>query len=241
VDPFQIKEANLLPEEIPLEILYDDKDFLVVNKPAGMVVHPGSGNSEHTLVNALVYHFEELRQKQENIRPGIVHRLDKDTSGVILVAKTDFAHNKFSKQFKKHEIEKVYHTCVKGIVEHEEGICEEPVGRAFLNRKKMVIRPSGGKEAYTFFKVLKRFRKTTYLAVFPKTGRTHQIRVHLNYIGHPLLGDALYGVKSPFIKRQALHAYSLKFKHPRTGQEIEVEAPIPNDMKELLSSLESGV
>ncbi|MFA6600939.1 MAG: RluA family pseudouridine synthase [Candidatus Omnitrophota bacterium] len=226
-------------EAIPLVILYEDDDLIAVDKPAGMVVHPACGNQSHTLVNALLYHVQSLRQCEDRIRPGIVHRLDKDTSGILIVAKNDRAHEKLARQFKQHTIRKVYYAAVKGVVQRDEGLCEEPVGRAFLNRKKVVIKPSGGRDAATYFRVLKRFNRTSLVEVRPRTGRTHQIRVHMAHIGHPVLGDELYGVRSPWICRQALHAFSLTFAHPADGREIHVEAPLPEDMKQLIARLEA--
>ncbi|MBI3306902.1 MAG: RluA family pseudouridine synthase [Candidatus Omnitrophica bacterium] len=227
-------------EDIPLNIIYDDAEVVLVNKPSGMVVHPAHGNREHTLVNALLFHFKKLSKGGgAPARPGIVHRLDKDTSGVLVVAKNDRAHAFLANQFKRHSIERMYLAVVQGIVQHDEGFCEEPVGRTFLNRKKIMIKPSGGKEALTFFRVRKRFKKATLLEVFPKTGRTHQIRVHLAHLGHPVLGDSFYGVTSPWIKRQALHAFSLGFIHPVTKKRCYGESPIPVDMKVLITYLES--
>ncbi|MBI3313385.1 MAG: RluA family pseudouridine synthase [Candidatus Omnitrophica bacterium] len=226
-------------EDIPLDILYDDSDIVVINKPAGMVVHPAQGNREHTLVNALLFHFKKLSKGGSTARPGIVHRLDKGTSGILVIAKNDLAHAFLAGQFKNHTIERIYYAVVQGRVQHDEGVCEEPVGRAFLNRKKVIIKPSGGKEALTLFRVKKRFKKATLLEVFPQTGRTHQIRVHLAHLGHPMLGDSFYGVPSPWIGRQALHAFALGFIHPRTKKRCYWESPIPADMQNLISQLES--
>lgn len=225
-------------EAIPLDILYEDEDLLVVNKPAGLVVHPAHGNLDHTLVNALLYHTRQLSGVGGPIRPGIVHRLDKDTSGVLVVAKNDRVHAALGNQFKGHSIERTYDAIVQGIVQHDEGVCEEPVGRSFLSRKKVIVRPSGGKEAKTCFKVFRRFVKATHLKVFPKTGRTHQIRVHMAHLGHPVLGDAVYGVASPWINRQALHATSLGFTHPTTKKRLLLESKLPEDMQFVLTQLE---
>ena len=227
-------------EDIPLEILFEDEDILVVNKPAGMVVHPAHGNLRHTLVNALLFHVRGLSSLGGPVRPGIVHRLDKDTSGVMVIAKNDRAHAILARQFRHHAIERIYHVVVRGVVQHDEGICEEPVGRAFLNRKKVVVKPSGGKDAVTFFRVVKRFPNASFLEVHPKTGRTHQIRVHMAHLNHPVLGDLLYGMPSPWIARQALHASALGFMHPTSRAIIRFEAPLPPDMKSLLARLESG-
>ncbi|MBI4550244.1 MAG: RluA family pseudouridine synthase [Candidatus Omnitrophica bacterium] len=225
-------------ENIPLSILFEDEDLLVVDKPAGMVVHPAYGNLEHTLVNALLYHTRRnLSLLGGSGRAGIVHRLDKDTSGVLVVAKNDVSHRFLAKQFKDHSIHRVYDAFVKGVVQHNELKCEEPVGRAFVNRKKVVVKPSGGKSSLTFFKVKERFRQATWIQALPHTGRTHQIRVHLSYLGHPVLGDALYGGGSPLIPRHALHARTLEFTHPRSKKRVSFSSELPEDMKQLLIAL----
>lgn len=203
------------------------------------MVHPAHGNPSHTLVNALLFHVQSLGNAYDKVRPGIVHRLDKDTSGLLVVAKNDFAHAHLARQFKEHTIDRVYNAVVRGVIQHDEGVCEEPVGRAFLNRKKIIVRPSGGKEAVTFFRVLRRFANATLVEIRPKTGRTHQIRVHLAHKGHPVLGDLLYGVPFPPLKRQALHALTLGFEQPRTGKWIQLKSELPEDMQELLRFLES--
>lgn len=240
VDPPKAVFDQTRAEEIPLDILYEDEDLLAVNKPAGIVVHPAHGNLEHTLVNALLFHTRQLSDINGPIRPGIVHRLDKDTSGVLVVAKNDKTHASLGNQFKRHTIDRVYFAIVKGVVQHDEGICEEPVGRAFVNRQKIVIKPSGGKDAKTLFRVEKRFPKATLLRIMPQTGRTHQIRVHMAHLNHPVLGDTLYGVPSPWIKRQALHAAKLAVTHPKTHQRLVFESPLPADMTALMAQLESG-
>jgi 23S rRNA pseudouridine1911/1915/1917 synthase len=239
VEKLDTPVEDLPAEAIPLDIVYEDDDCLVVNKKAGMVVHPAHGNPNHTLVNALLFHVQSLGNSEDKIRPGIVHRLDKDTSGLLVVAKNDYAHAKLALQFKEHTIDRVYNAVVRGVVQHNEGVCEEPVGRAFLNRKKVVVRPSGGKDATTFFRVLKRFPNATFVEIRPKTGRTHQIRVHFAHMGHPVLGDSLYGVQFPPIKRQALHALSIGFEQPRTKKWIDLTSELPEDMQELLRFLES--
>lgn len=239
VEKLDAPVEDLSAEAIPLDIVYEDDDCLVVNKMPGMVVHPAHGNPNHTLVNALLFHAQSLENFKDKIRPGIVHRLDKDTSGLLVVAKNDYAHAKLAKQFKEHTIERVYHAIVKGVVQHDEAICEEPVGRAFLNRKKIIVRPSGGKEAVTFFRVLKRFSNATLVEIRPKTGRTHQIRVHFAHMGHPVLGDTFYGIPFSQIQRQALHASSLGFEQPRTQKWIFLTSELPEDMKTLLRYLES--
>ena len=239
VEKLDAPVEDLPAESIPLDIVYEDEDCLVVNKKAGMVVHPAHGNPNHTLVNALLFHVQTLGNAEDKVRPGIVHRLDKDTSGLLVVAKNDYTHAKLALQFKEHTIDRVYNAIVRGVVQHDEGVCEEPVGRAFLNHKKVVIRPSGGKDAITFFRVLKRFPNATFVEIRPKTGRTHQIRVHFAHMGHPVLGDALYGVQFPPIKRQALHALSLGFEQPRTKEWIQLTSELPEDMQGLLHFLES--
>ncbi len=227
-------------EAIPLDIIYEDTELLVVNKPAGMVVHPAHGNPAHTLVNALLYHVRNLSGVGGNIRPGIVHRLDKDTSGLLVVAKNDAAHFFLARLFKDHNIDRTYQAIVRGVVQHDEGEIDEPVGRAFLNRKRVIIRPSGGKEALTYYRVKKRFSKATWLEVKPRTGRTHQIRVHLSHLGHPVLGDSLYGIKAIGIDRQALHASELGFTHPKTKEKLHFESPLPTDIRSLIRHLESN-
>ena len=227
------------PENIPLDILYEDEEVIAVNKPAGMVVHPANGNWHHTLVNALLFHTKHLSGAGGEERPGIVHRLDKDTSGVLIIAKNNAAHRDLARQFKEHTIGRIYHALVRGIVQHDEGYCEEPVGRAFINKKKIMIKPSGGKDAATDYKVLRRFKQATLLEVSPRTGRTHQIRVHMQHIGHPVLGDTLYGIASPLISRQALHAAELTICHPKTGENMTFSSPLPKDMQRLIEQLES--
>lgn len=240
VEKLEAPEEELPAEAIPLNIVYEDDDCLVVNKEAGMVVHPAHGNPNHTLVNALLFHVQTLGNAADKVRPGIVHRLDKDTSGLLVVAKNDFTHAKLARQFKDHTIDRVYHAVVRGVVQHDEGVCEEPVGRAFLNRKKVVIRPSGGKDAVTFFRVVKRFANATLVEIRPKTGRTHQIRVHFAHMGHPILGDTFYGIPFPPIRRQALHASSLGFEQPHTRKWISLTSELPQDMQELLKFLGAG-
>ncbi len=235
------EEPATRAEDIPLDILHEDDDLIVVNKPAGMVVHPAHGNLEHTMVNALLFHTRQLSGTGGPVRPGIVHRLDKDTSGVLVVAKNERAHGILARQFKNHSIERTYMTIVRGVVQHNEGVVEEPVGRAFLNRKKVIIKPSGGKDATTYFSVLQRFPKAdaSLLKIQPQTGRTHQIRVHMAHIGHPVFGDSLYGIASPWINRQALHAAGLGFTHPTSGKRLAFESALPEDMQYLLRQLES--
>ena len=238
------KEIELKAQNIPLEILYEDNDIIVVNKPKGMVVHPANGNPDGTLVNAVMaICHDSLSGIGGEIRPGIVHRLDKDTSGVIVVAKNDKAHINLSEQIKNHEVEKTYLSLVKGFVKENEATINMPIGRSTSNRKKMAVTKSG-KQAITHFKVIKRYKthKQDYalLEVKIETGRTHQIRVHLSQIGYPIVGDSTYsnGKNEWGIEGQCLHAKSLKFKHPITGKEMYIEAKLPQYYEELLRELE---
>lgn len=235
---WEAKTDDLTPaQDIPLTIIHEDKDLLVINKPAGLVVHPANGNPDGTLVNALLYHIKKLSTVGGVIRPGIVHRLDKDTSGVMLVAKNDKSHAFLAEQFQSRTIERIYKVIVSGLVQHEEGYCEQPVGHAFLNKKKVIIKHCGGKDALTYFKVLERFRDATLLELSLHTGRTHQIRVHMGFLGHPVLGDSIYGMKSPWISRQCVHAYSLGFIHPQTKKKVTFKCPIPSDIENVLTNL----
>ena len=232
-------ETNIKPQEIPLEILYEDKDLIIVNKPKGMVVHPANGNPDGTLVNAVMSICKDsLSGIGGELRPGIVHRLDKNTSGAIIVAKNDKSHINLSNQLKNHEIKKVYIALVKGIVKENEATINIPIARSKQDRKKMAV-DAKGKEAITHFKVIQRFDDCTLLEVKLETGRTHQIRVHLSYIGHPIIGDNVYssGKNKWNVVGQCLHAKSLDFKHPITGDQIHVEAELPDYFKEILNSL----
>ena len=234
------KEISLKAQEIPIEIIYEDKDIIVVNKPKGMVVHPANGNPDGTLVNCLMAICKEsLSGIGGEIRPGIVHRLDKDTSGIIIVAKNDKAHINMSEQIKNHEVQKTYLALVKGIVKENEATINMPIGRSTKDRKKMAV-TKNGREAITHFKVLKRYNNYTLLQVQIETGRTHQIRVHLSEIGYPIVGDTTYsnGKNKWNIKGQCLHAKSLKFKHPITGKEMFLEARMPSYFEEILKELE---
>jgi len=237
--PFEISHDMPLAEKIDLDIRYEDADCLVVYKPAGLVVHPAPGNPSGTLVNALLSHVKDLGSVGSSERPGIVHRLDKDTSGLLVVAKNKQAHTHLSKQFKEHTIDRVYFAVVRGIVQHDEGKCEEPVGRAYMSRKKVMVKPTGGKDALTYYKVLKRFNNSTFVEVRLQTGRTHQIRVHFQHMGHPVYGDSLYGYPSKWIGRQALHAAVIGFEHPRTGKRVHVKCDMPEDMRNLLKVIET--
>lgn len=247
--PPQAVPAEPVPEAIDLDILYEDDDLLVVNKPAGMVVHPGSGNYSKTLVNALLYHCKDsLSGVGGVLRPGIVHRIDKDTSGILVVAKNDFTHVRLSEQFSKHTIERIYHAFVWGVVKQTEGVVSSLIGRSSSNRQKMAIVTRGGKHAVTHYTCLAHYPKVpaSYVKCVLETGRTHQIRVHLSSLGHSLIGDPVYGVvpkaavsEVRFFNRQALHAGFLAFIHPRTGKRLQFEAPLPADMIELKELLEN--
>ncbi|WP_084728061.1 RluA family pseudouridine synthase [Thermosipho atlanticus] len=238
--PERPKTVEILPENIPLKILYEDKDIIVVNKDPGIIVHPTPSISSGTLVNALMYHCKDLQGISGELRPGIVHRLDKDTSGVIVVAKNDKAHQSLSQQFKDRVTEKVYAAIVHGIIKKDYGTIEVSLARNPVVRTKMAPL-EWGKNALTYYKVLKRFGIGTLVLVFPKTGRTHQIRVHMKYIGHPLLGDELYGKGQKDAvygaKRQMLHALKLSFFHPTTKEKMTFVAPLPEDFKNVLRIL----
>ena len=225
---------ELTPEAIPLDILFEDEDLLVLNKPAGMVVHPGAGRTTGTLVHALLAHCETLPGIGGVERPGIVHRLDRDTSGVLVVAKTDVAHQSLSRQFKSRQVRKTYLALVHGDVRREAGRIEAAIGRREHDRKRMGVRADGGREARTTYRVLRRLPGMTLLELGLETGRTHQIRVHLAHIGHPVIGDQAYGGRRERRHegapgRQLLHAWRLGFHHPRTGAWLEFTAPIPED------------
>jgi len=228
------------PQEIELDILYEDDDVVVINKPKGMVVHPAPGNASNTLVNALLAHCEHLSGIGGKIRPGIVHRLDKDTSGVLVVAKNDLAHLSLAKQIKEKTAERRYVAIVHGNVKQDEGIISTWLGRHPVHRKKMAVLPDGkGKPAVTHYRVLERFGDYTLIEARLETGRTHQIRVHMAYLGHPVAGDEVYGPKKPSfgLQGQALHSIELSFRHPRTGNLITCRAPLPEDFVRVLNYL----
>ncbi len=228
--------APLSPEDIPLTILYEDDDLLVIDKPAGLTVHPAPGHPSHTLVNAILSHFPHLADIGDSLRPGIVHRLDKDTSGVMLVAKNSPAQAKLIEQFRAHSVVKVYLVLVKGHLTPESGIIEAPIGRDPGNRKRMAV-VSKGKDARTEYQVVKYIGDYTLLEVRTETGRTHQIRVHLSAIGYPVAGDPVYGVKSPYLSRQFMHACHLGFKLPSTGEYVEFESELPPDLAQALENI----
>ena len=241
---FEIPEAvepDIVAEDIPLSILYEDADVLVVDKPKGMGVHPAAGHYSRTLVNAVMYHCKgELSGINGVLRPGIVHRIDRDTTGSIIICKNDMAHNEIARQLKEHSINRRYRAIVTGVLKDEEGTIEGAIGRDKKDRKKMAI-TADGKPAVTHYRVLQRFKHYTYVECVLETGRTHQIRVHMASIGHPLLGDEVYGRRSDKYKceGQCLHAMTLGFHHPRTGEYIEVNAPLPPYFEHLLAVLES--
>ncbi len=241
IPPAEIPE--ILPQDIPLDIIYEDEDVLVVNKPKDMVVHPAAGHYKDTLVNAVMYHcHDNLSGINGVMRPGIVHRIDKDTTGSVIICKNDNAHQKIAEQLKEHSINRVYHAICYGVIKEDEGTIETLIGRSTNDRKKMAVVTSGGKEAVTHFRVLKRFEEDnmTYIECRLETGRTHQIRVHMAHIGHPLLGDEVYAGnrKSRFkLKGQCLHAKTLGFIHPTTKEYIETDAPLPEYFSHLLNVL----
>ncbi len=246
---------SLKPEPLPLAILYEDSSIIVIDKPPGMVVHPAYGNPSGTLVNALLYHCRDLAGINGVLRPGMVHRLDKDTSGVMVVAKEDKAFHHLTNQFKNRTVEKVYLAIVYGKFSQDKGFIDAAIGRHPRERKRMSTRTKKGREAITRWKKLEEFDSCTFLEIAPQTGRTHQIRVHLSSVGHPLLGDPLYGRKGrpgalddPVLKacmrrmsRQALHAKRLEFTHPRTGGRVQFVSPLPQDMKEVLEWLRYSI
>lgn len=229
---------DIEPEAIPLSILYEDDDVIVINKPKGMVVHPAAGHYSGTLVNALLYHCAgNLSGINGILRPGIVHRIDKDTTGSVIACKNDFAHASIAAQLKEHTIIRKYHAIVCGNLKEDQGTIRTLIGRHPNDRKKMAVVSTGGKEAVTHYRVIERFGKYTYVECQLETGRTHQIRVHMSHIGYPLLGDEVYGRKeSPYrLQGQTLHAKILGFKHPVTGEYIETDAPLPEYFKKLVN------
>lgn len=226
-------------EDIPLEVLYEDRDVIVVNKPQGMVVHPAHGNYTGTLVNALLFHCHDLSGINGIMRPGIVHRIDKDTSGVIMSAKNDQAHLSLAEQIKAHTVTRVYKALVHGHIQEETGLVDAPIGRDEIDRKKMAVTLKNSKAAVTRYRVIERFSNFTLVEARLETGRTHQIRVHMAYLGHPVVGDPVYGPKkAPFnLAGQLLHAEVLGFKHPRTHEYLEFSAPLPSYMASIIEKL----
>lgn len=235
-----LREPDILPEDIPLDILYEDEYLMVVNKPKDMVVHPSAGHMEGTLVNGIMAHCKgRLSGINGVLRPGIVHRIDKDTTGALLICKDDAVHRDIAEQLKEHSIKRRYRAIVLGNLKEDEGTVDAPIGRHPVERKKMAVNYKNGKEAVTHYKVLERFGQYTYIECRLETGRTHQIRVHMASIGHPLLGDMVYGTaKNPWkLQGQTLHAMILGFRHPVTGEYMEFEAPLPEYFCKLLDKL----
>lgn len=234
--PLELKKQN-----IPLNIVYEDDDIIVINKPAGLTVHPGNGHADGTLLNGLLYHESNLAEEAGTDRPGLVHRIDKDTSGLLVAAKNDFAYEGLSKQLVGHSMHREYYALVKGLIGEDEAKIDAPLGRDPKNPVKFAVVSEGGKEAITFFKVLKRFPQDdcTLVSCRLLTGRTHQIRVHMDYIGHPIIGDPLYGSgnRKLYERGQLLHAYRLTFVHPRSQKEVSFEAPLPDYFENILKTL----
>ncbi|MCF8008336.1 MAG: RluA family pseudouridine synthase [Halanaerobiales bacterium] len=234
------KELKLEKKEMDLDIIYEDDQIIVINKPVGLIVHPVKGNKSNTLVNALLAHTDQLGSINGTIRPGIIHRLDKNTSGTIVVAKSQDSLNTLLKQFKAREIKKIYRTIIKGVLPYNSGTIDAPIGRNPKNRTKMAVVKNNSKKAITKFEVIKRFNKYTYLEVDLKTGRTHQIRVHFSDLGYPIIGDEKYGYKQDdlTIEHQLLHAYKIGFYHPESDKWLEFTADIPNEFLKILSEVQ---
>ena len=236
----QIEEVDIQPEDIPLDIVYEDDDVLVINKPKGLVVHPAAGHWSGTLVNALMFHCKDrLSGINGQLRPGIVHRIDMDTSGLLIVAKNDFAHQSLAEQLQDHSLSRTYVCIVVGGMKDDRGVIDAPIGRHPTDRKKMAVTEKNSKNAVTHWQVLERFDRYTLLQCKLETGRTHQIRVHLSWRNHPILGDMVYGSKKPELGQssQCLHARELTFCHPRTGEPITVSCPLPDYFEDVLKKL----
>ena len=241
VDVPQLRETALPPQDIPLDVVYEDDDVIVVNKPTGLVVHPAPGHPDGTLVNALLHHCgDSLSGIGGEKRPGIVHRIDRDTSGLIIAAKNDAAHLALSAQLKDHSLSRTYECLVTGNMKQDSGTVDAPIGRSSADRKKMAVVPTG-RRAVTHWEVVARYPGVTHLRCRLETGRTHQIRVHMAYIGHPILGDTVYGAKKPApgLTGQCLHATGLRFVHPRTGEPVELHCPLPPEFTAMLQKLQS--
>ena len=241
VDVPQLRETALPPQDIPLDVVYEDDDVIVVNKPTGLVVHPAPGHPDGTLVNALLHHCgDSLSGIGGEKRPGIVHRIDRDTSGLIIAAKNDAAHLALSAQLKDHSLSRTYECLVPGNMKQDSGTVDAPIGRSSADRKKMAVIPTG-RRAVTHWEVVARYPGVTHLRCRLETGRTHQIRVHMAYIGHPILGDTVYGAKKPVpgLTGQCLHATGLRFIHPRTGEPVELHCPLPPEFTAMLQKLQS--
>ena len=241
VDVPQLRETALPPQDIPLDVVYEDDDVIVVNKPTGLVVHPAPGHPDGTLVNALLHHCgDSLSGIGGEKRPGIVHRIDRDTSGLIIAAKNDAAHLALSAQLKDHSLSRTYECLVTGNMKQDSGTVDAPIGRSSADRKKMAVVPTG-RRAVTHWEVVARYPGVTHLRCRLETGRTHQIRVHMAYIGHPILSDTVYGAKKPVpgLTGQCLHATGLRFIHPRTGEPVELHCPLPPEFTAMLQKLQS--
>ncbi|MBQ7119635.1 MAG: RluA family pseudouridine synthase [Oscillospiraceae bacterium] len=235
----ELREIDVEAQDIPLDIVYEDSDLLVINKARGMVVHPAAGNWDGTLVNALMYHCgDDLSGINGVLRPGIVHRLDKDTSGVMLVAKSDISHNSLAEQIKEHTVRREYRTIVIGNLRDDEGTISAPIGRHKTDRKKMAVTENNSKDATTHYKVIERYPGFTYVSCLLETGRTHQIRVHMSHIGHPVIGDRIYGARDKLgIEGQCLHSKNVTFVHPRSGEERYFETELPDYFENILRKL----
>ena len=234
--------VDVAPQDIPLDVVYEDSDVIVVNKPKGLVVHPAPGHPDGTLVNALLHHCgDSLSGIGGELRPGIVHRIDRDTSGLLIAAKNDFAHQKLSAQLQDHTLARIYRCIVIGNLREDSGTVDAPIGRHPVDRKRMAVEPRTGRPAVTHWSVLARYRGFTHVECRLETGRTHQIRVHLASVGHPLLGDTVYGSRKPWpgLAGQCLHARRLKFIHPSTGRPVELECPLPDWFQAVLRKLEA--
>lgn len=234
----ELSELDVEAQDIPLDIRYEDADVIVINKPRGMVVHPANGNQRDTLVNALLYHCKDLSGINGVLRPGIVHRIDKDTTGLLIVAKNDLAHIELSKQLQDKTMHRLYYALVHGTFSHDYGVIDAPIGRDEKDRQKMAVTEKNSKEARTHFRVIERFAQYTLVECRLETGRTHQIRVHMRYIEHPVAGDEKYGYRRTMkVGGQLLHAHQLEFVHPRTKEKVIVEAPLPSDFEAILKQL----
>ena len=232
------EETDIVPTNIPIDIVYEDDDIMVINKPSGLVVHPGSGNHNNTLVNGLLYYTTELSDTNGEERPGIVHRIDKDTSGLLLIAKSNKAHEILTEYFKNKEVKREYIALICGRFPHETATIDAPIGRDPKNRKKMTVIAENSKKAITHLKVLKRYKEYTLVSLILDTGRTHQIRVHMNYIGYPIYNDPVYNTKKATEFGQFLHSYKMDFNHPITGKKMHFECELPDEFKNFLDKLE---
>ncbi len=238
----EVKEIEAIPQDLNLNVVYEDEDIIVINKPKGMVVHPGAGNPDHTMVNGLLYHCKDLSGINGRLRPGIVHRIDKDTTGCIVACKNDRAHEAISKQLSEKTCSRVYVGIVHGVIPHDNGTIDAPIGRDEKDRQKMCVTEKNSRDAKTHFRVLERFKDNTFVEFHLETGRTHQIRVHMEYIKYPLVGDPKYSYRHTRrdTQGQVLHAKSLSLIHPRTLEEITFNADLPEYFKELLGELREG-